>query len=78
MLLENNTKISFLKGKNTFLVGAYLFNALSIQGKDPLAEVIKEVFSVTKLAKIVKNTFATPCINGYGGFVEILMKFQHN
>ena len=41
---------------------------LALQGKDPLAEVIKEVFSVRKLAKIVKKTFATTSVYGYGGF----------
>ena len=40
----------------------------SIQGKYPLAEVIKEVFSVIKLAKIVKKTFSTTSVYGYGGF----------
>ena len=40
----------------------------SLHGKDPLAEVIKEVFSVIKLAKIVKKTFATTSVYGYGGF----------
>ena len=41
---------------------------ISIQGKDPLVEVIKEVFSVIKLAKIVKKTFSTTSVYGYGGF----------
>ena len=41
-----------------------------LQGKDPLAEVIKEVFSVIKLAKMVKKTFSTTSILGYGGFGE--------
>ena len=40
----------------------------ALQRKDPLVEVIKEVFSVIKLAKIVKKTFATTSIYGYGGF----------
>ena len=40
----------------------------SLQGKDSLAEVIKEVFSVIKLAKIVKKIFATTFVYGYGGF----------
>ena len=31
----------------------------SLQGKYPLAKVIKEVFTVIKLAKIVKKTYAT-------------------
>ena len=31
-------------------------------------EVIKEVFSVIKLAKIVKKTYATTSISGNGGF----------
>ena len=39
-----------------------------LQGKDPLAEVIKEVFSVIKLAKIVKKTYATTSVSGNGGF----------
>ena len=39
-----------------------------LQGKDPLAEVIKEVFSVIKLAKIVKKTFSTTSIFGNEGF----------
>ena len=39
-----------------------------LQGKDPIAEVIKEVFSVIKLAKIVKKTFSTTFIFGNGGF----------
>ena len=42
--------------------------ALTLQGKDPLAEVIKEVFSVIKLAKIVKKQYATTSIFGNGGF----------
>ena len=41
---------------------------ITLQGKDPLAEVMKEVFSVIKLAKIVKNTFATTSFYGYIGF----------
>ena len=41
---------------------------LSLQGKDPLAEVIKEVFSVIKLAKIVKKTYATTSVSGNEGF----------
>ena len=40
----------------------------TLQGKDPLAEVIKEVFSVIKLARIVKKTFATTSVYGYRGF----------
>ena len=44
-----------------------IFNK-TIQGKDPLAEVIKEVFSVIKLTKIVKKTFSTTSVYGYGGF----------
>ena len=40
----------------------------TLQGKDPLAEVIKAVFSVIKLAKIVKKTFATTSVYGYKGF----------
>ena len=43
-------------------------NLLTLQGKDPLVEVIKEVFSVIKLAKIVKKAFATTSVYGYGGF----------
>ena len=31
-------------------------------------KVIKEVFSVIKLAKILKNTFATTSVYGYRGF----------
>ena len=41
---------------------------LTLQGKDPLVEVIKEVFSVVKLAKIVKNTFSTTLVYGYRRF----------
>ena len=40
----------------------------SLQGKYPLAEVIKEVFSVIKLVKIVKKTFSTTSVYGYRGF----------
>ena len=40
----------------------------TLQGKDPLAEVIKEVFSVIKLAKIVKKTYATTSVSSNGGF----------
>ena len=40
----------------------------SLKGKDPLAEVIKELFSVIKLAKIVKNKFSTTSIYGYRAF----------
>ena len=47
---------------------------LSLQGKDPLAEVIKEVFSVIKLAKIVRKTFATTYVYGYRGFGEAFNK----
>ena len=43
----------------------------SLQGKDPLEELIKEVFSVIKLTKIVKATSATTFVCGneyfYGG-----------
>ena len=41
---------------------------MTLQRKYPLAEVIKEVFSVRKLAKIVKKTYATTYVCGYGGF----------
>ena len=41
---------------------------VALQRKDPLAEVIKELFSVIKLAKIVKKTFATTSVYGYRGF----------
>ena len=41
---------------------------VALQGKDPLAEVIKEAFSVIKLAKIVKKPFSTTSIYGYRGF----------
>ena len=44
-----------------------LSNLKSLQGKYPLAEVIKEVFSVIKLTKIVKKTFATTSVYGYRG-----------
>ena len=40
----------------------------TLQGKDPLAEVIKEGFSVIKLATIVKKTFSRTYVYGYGGF----------
>ena len=40
----------------------------TLQGKDPLVEVIKEVFSVIKMAKIVKKTFSTTSVYGYGVF----------
>ena len=40
---------------------------ISLQGKDPLAEVIKEIFSVIKLAKIVKKTFYKTSIYDYRG-----------
>ena len=46
---------------------------LPLQGKYPLAEVIKEVFSVIKLAKIVKKTFTTTFVYGYGGFGGALL-----
>ena len=39
-----------------------------LQGNDPLVEVIKEDFSVIKLAKIVKKTFSTTFVYGYRGF----------
>jgi hypothetical protein len=35
-----------------------------LQGKDPLAEVIEEVFSVTKLGKFVKKTSAKKIVFG--------------
>ena len=40
----------------------------SLQRKDPLVEVIKEVFSVIKLAKIIKKSFSTTSVFGNGGF----------
>ena len=40
----------------------------TLQGKDSLVEVIKEVFSVIKLAKIVKKTFSTTYVFGNRGF----------
>ena len=49
-------------------VGIDVHNPISLQGKYPLAEVIKEVFSVIKLAKFVKKTFATTSVYGYEGF----------
>ena len=78
MLLENNTKMPFLKGKYRFSVVAYLFNDLSLQGQDPLAKVKNEGFSVIKLAKIVKKQNSTTSVFGNGGLVELLTKFQHN
>ena len=47
---------------------AHSLEVRTLQGKDPLVEVIKEVFSVIKLAKIVKKTYATTFVYGYGGF----------
>ena len=41
---------------------------MALQWKDPLTKVIKEVFSVIKLAKIVEKTFSTTSIYGYEGF----------
>ena len=41
---------------------------LNTTRKRPLAEVIKEVFSVIKLAKIFKKTYATTSVYSYGGF----------
>ena len=41
---------------------------IPLQGKDPRAEDIKEVFSVIKLAKIVKKTYANTFVSGNGGF----------
>ena len=41
---------------------------LSLQGKYPPVEVIKEVYSVIKLPKIVKKTYATTSVSGNGGF----------
>ena len=41
---------------------------LSLQGKDPIAKVIKEVFSAIKLEKFVKKTFGTTFVYGYGVF----------
>ena len=46
----------------------YVCFNVTLQGKDPLVEVIKEVFSVIKLAKIIKKTFATTSVYGYEGF----------
>ena len=40
----------------------------TLQGKDPLVEVITKVFSVVKLPKIVKKTFATTSFFRNGGF----------
>ena len=40
----------------------------SLQGKYALAKVRKEVFSVIKLAKIVKKTFSITSVYGYGDF----------
>ena len=45
-----------------------MFFYCALQGKDPLVKVIKEVFSVIKLAKIFKKTFATTFVYGYKGF----------
>ena len=36
----------------------------SLQGKEHVPEAIIEVFSVTRLAKIVKKTSATTSVNG--------------
>jgi hypothetical protein len=44
------------------------FHLDQLQGKDPLVEVIVEVFSVTKLAKIVKKTSAKTFVFGSGCF----------
>ena len=41
-----------------------------LQGKDPIAKVIKEVFSVIKLAKFVKKTSTTTFVCGNGCFYE--------
>ena len=49
-------------------ISSYFLVQSSLQGKDLLAKVIKEVFSVIKLAKIVKKTFATTSVYGYEGF----------
>ena len=40
----------------------------TLQGKYPLAKVIKEVFSVINLEKIFKKTFVTTSVYGYGSF----------
>ena len=50
----------------------------TLQEKDALVEVIKEVFSVIKMAKIVKKTFATTSVYGYRGFGGNFNKIQHN
>ena len=46
----------------------FICHEKSLQGKYPLAEVIKEVFSVIKLAKIVKKTYATTFVFRNRGF----------
>ena len=43
-------------------------HVLTLQGKHPLTEVIKDIFNVIKLAKIVKKTFTTTLFFGNGGF----------
>lgn len=40
----------------------------ALQGKYPLAKVIKEVFTVIKLANILKKTFSTTFVFGNEGF----------
>ena len=58
-----------ISGHNVFLEKETAQNpSISLQGKYPLAEVIKEVFSVIKLAKFFKKTYATTSVSGNGVF----------
>ena len=66
-----NCKNNISHAQNTSLYFGHLpllFYQQPLQGKDPVVEVIKEVFSVIKLVKIVKKTFSTTSLYGYGGF----------
>ena len=57
----------FIKSTNQ-LIHCHVWKTISLQVKYPLVEVIKEVFSVIKLAKIIKKTYATTSISGKRGF----------
>ena len=50
------------------VIGYYYNLKKELQRKDPIAEVIAEAFSVTRLGKNVKRTSATTYVNGSGCF----------
>ena len=68
--MRTNPSVTNLK-KDTTSYSHAKYSLCTLQGKGPLAEVIKKVFSVIKLTKIVQKTSAATSIFGnecfYGG-----------